>query len=369
MNVGVFLTYGMSLKKWHEIGILDRELEVYNKLSKKVSYTIFSYGINDYSYIKNKNIKIFHLSKYFFFKNKYLKFINSLLIPFFIKNKIKNFHILKSNQTLGAWLPAICSVLYNKKFIHRAGYDLYQNSSDCLNRGVLSLFFLKYFIIALFKLSDQIILTNNSHKKNLKKNNINSKIFILPNFINTKKFYPLKIEKKNERILFVGRIEEEKNLNLIILSLKNTNFGLDIIGSGKKKFIKKLKILAHKEGVSVKFYGTIRNNLISKYYNNYKYFINFSNYEGNPKAVLEAMACGCLVICSKVRGNKELILNNYNGILVNKNILSLNKKIKELNKIKRKKIVRNSLKYIQDNFSLEKITKLELEIYDSLYTR
>ena len=81
------------------------------------------------------------------------------------------------------------------------------------------------------------------------------------------------------------------------------------------------------------------------------------------------MACGCLVICSKVRGNKELILNNYNGILVNKNILSLNKKIKELNKIKREKIVRNSLKYIQDNFSLEKITKLELEIYDSLYTR
>ena len=130
--------------------------------------------------------------------------------------------------------------------------------------------------------------------------------------------------------------------------------------------MKELKVLALKKRVSIKFKGTIRNNLICKYYNNYKYFINFSNYEGSPKAVLEAMACGCLVICSKVRGNKELILNNYNGILVNKNILSLNKKIKELNKIKREKIVRNSLKYIQDNFSLEKITKSELEIYDSL---
>ena len=58
MNVGIFLTYGMSLKKWREIGILDRELEVYKSLSKKVSYTIFSYGSDDQSYIKNKRIKI-----------------------------------------------------------------------------------------------------------------------------------------------------------------------------------------------------------------------------------------------------------------------------------------------------------------------
>lgn len=367
MNVGVFLTYGMSLKKWHEIGILDRELELYYKLSKKVSFTIFTYGSNDYSYIKNKRIKIFHLKKYFFFKNKYLKFINSLFIPFFIKNEIKNFNILKSNQTLGSWLPAICSVLYNKKFIHRAGYDLFQNNLDASYRGAVSLFFFKYFINLLFKLSDQIVLTNTAHKKNLKKsNNIKDKIYILPNFINTNKFYPTKNTKKNNRILYVGRIEEEKNLHLIISSLESTNFGLDIIGSGKKKYLNELKVLALKKRVSIKFKGTIRNNLICKYYNNYKYFINFSNYEGSPKAVLEAMACGCLVICSKVRGNKELILNNYNGILVNKNILSLNKKIKELNKIKREKIVRNSLKCIQDNFSLEKITKSELEIYDSL---
>ena len=50
-------------------------------------------------------------------------------------------------------------------------------------------------------------------------------------------------------------------------------------------------------------------------------FINFSDYEGNPKAVLEAMACGCLVICSNVRGNNEIIkINGFSK----KKILELN---------------------------------------------
>ena len=97
-------------------------------------------------------------------------------------------------------------------------------------------------------------------------------------------------------------------------------------------------------------------------------FINFSDYEGNPKAVLEAMACGCLVICSNVRGNNEIIRNKINGFLVKKKILELNTIFTELNKIKKRKILLNSLKFINEKYTLEKIIEYENKAYKLLFS-
>ena len=96
MKIGIFLTYGMSLKKWKKIGILDRELEIYNKLGKYNSYSIFTYEKNDKLFLKNKKIKIINVGKYLIFKNKYLRFLNSLFIPFFLGKYVKDIDILKS---------------------------------------------------------------------------------------------------------------------------------------------------------------------------------------------------------------------------------------------------------------------------------
>ena len=370
MNVGIFLTYGMSLKKWNEIGILDRELDIYKKLSKKINYTIFTYEKNDHDYLETNKIKIYDLSKYIIFKNRYLKFINSLCVPFFLKSKIEKLNILKSNQTLGSWVPAICSLLYKKKFIHRAGYDLYKNNLESGKKNIFFLFFFKIFINFLFKIADIILVTSSDHKKNLEKENkLKNKIIILPNFINFKKFNPIHKRKLKNKILFIGRIEEEKNLTMIINSLKNTKFSFDLIGKGKSEYMNKLLILAKRNKVKMNFIGSIRNNLLNKYYNQYKYFINFSNYEGNPKTVLEAMACGCIAVCSNVRGNKEIIKNNFNGILVKKNITSLKKNINNLYKINEKKIIFNALKTIKKKYSLETISKKEIRIYNLLLAK
>lgn len=367
MKIGIFLTYGMSLKKWKKIGILDRELEIYNKLGKYNSYSIFTYEKNDKLFLKNKKIKIINVGKYLIFKNKYLRFLNSLFIPFFLGKYVKDIDILKSNQSLGSWVPAITSKIYKKKFIHRAGYDVFQNLKDSETITFFEMFILKYFYAILFKLSDLIILTNYFHRNSVK-NITNKKILIIPNFINTKKFFPKKIKKYNKKILFVGRIHKEKNLNMIIQALKNTGYSLDIVGNGEKEYIKKLSSLAKKNKVNVNFKGSIRNSLLPNIYNKYKVFINFSDYEGNPKAVLEAMACGCLVICSNVRGNNEIIRNKINGFLVKKKILELNTIFTELNKIKKRKILLNSLKFINEKYTLEKIIEYENKAYKLLFS-
>ena len=41
-----------------------------------------------------------------------------------------------------------------------------------------------------------------------------------------------------------------------------------------------------------------------------------SKYEGHPKALLEAMACGCICIGTDVSGINEVIKNDVNGYLI-----------------------------------------------------
>ena len=46
MNVLVLLTYGMSFKSWDEASLLEREIKLYNEISKStdISYTFLTYG-------------------------------------------------------------------------------------------------------------------------------------------------------------------------------------------------------------------------------------------------------------------------------------------------------------------------------------
>ena len=50
-------------------------------------------------------------------------------------------------------------------------------------------------------------------------------------------------------------------------------------------------------------------------YKQYKFFVLSSDFEGNPKVLLEAMAAGCIVIAKNIPNNQELIENNQDGFL------------------------------------------------------
>ena len=53
-----------------------------------------------------------------------------------------------------------------------------------------------------------------------------------------------------------------------------------------------------------------------QYYNRCKVYVLCSLYEGNPKTLLEAMACGCAVVGTNVLGIQEIIRHQENGLLV-----------------------------------------------------
>ena len=61
MHIVYFFTYGYSLKSWHDSGILDREIRIFDNLIKKYNFkfTFVTYGdSSDHEYELNKNIKV-----------------------------------------------------------------------------------------------------------------------------------------------------------------------------------------------------------------------------------------------------------------------------------------------------------------------
>ena len=75
------------------------------------------------------------------------------------------------------------------------------------------------------------------------------------------------------------------------------------------------------------FLGNIDNHLLPDIYNKCDIYVLCSRYEGNPKTLLEAMACGCFVIGTDIVGIREIITTDITGILVQENSQSLRESI------------------------------------------
>jgi len=107
---------------------------------------------------------------------------------------------------------------------------------------------------------------------------------------------------------------------------------------------------------------------LSKKFHNYDFFILTSNYEGNPKTILEAMSSMLPVIATSVVGIKEIIKDGKNGFLINLKEGSLLQKINQIKKRKYnlEKIKKNARKYVVNNNSIYLVAKKENNIYKKL---
>ena len=90
-------------------------------------------------------------------------------------------------------------------------------------------------------------------------------------------------------------------------------------------------------------------------------------YEGNPKAILEAMSSGCMVVAFENKNIEEIIENNQNGFIFHdfKDLPNLLNKIinnKELFEL----ISENARETINQNYIFESAITREVDIYKSL---
>jgi glycosyltransferase involved in cell wall biosynthesis len=276
----------------------------------------------------------------------------------------------------GSWITWILKLIFRKKVIIRCGYEglkntIFEYKLFKKRRLLLKILFLYIVELVSYKISDHIILSNLYDKKfviglfKIK----SKKISLVSNFIDTEKFRPIPTEKKENTILYIGRLKEEKNLENLIKSFKYLkDYSLDIIGKGELKsdLLKKTETLNLQS--QIQFLGMIPNSEIPEVINQYHILILPSLWEGNPKVILEAMSCGVTCIGTNIPGIKEIITHKKNGFLCKKDSKSIAYAIKYIfdNPKLRESLGKNAREYIIKNNSLEKIYKNEIKIFESL---
>lgn len=148
---------------------------------------------------------------------------------------------------------------------------------------------------------------------------------------NTKKFYVMSNDERQEIkqelgipsdekiILNIGELLPNKNQKIAIIAMKEIikkvpNSRLLIAGNGREK--ENLEKLICENGLEKHITMLGYSTQIQKYLNICNVLITCSFREGLPVNLMEAMLCGKPIVASDNRGHRELIKNGWNGYLV-----------------------------------------------------
>lgn len=226
-----------------------------------------------------------------------------------------------------------------------------------------------------YQICDKIICVSKDSKKILTdKYHINSnKITIIPNGVDLNKLYPIeKIEKIDNSLLYVGRIDSRKGIDFLIQAMalvKMQNPNVILFIGGKGKLIPELKKIVEKKDLykNVKFLGFIPDKDLNKWYNKVKCIVVPSIFEGFGLTVIEAMAAGTPVIGTDVDGIRTIIKNEENGYLVKYgDIELLGNVISSVLANDNDKIIQNGLMTIKSEYNWDVISNEIMEFYKKL---
>lgn len=372
MKILVIFSFNYSLKLWKDVGNLDRELNFFQNFNEKYNskFVLITYGGDeDYKIIKGYEdfIEVYPIYSYLKYSDKKIvRLIHSIYFPFFINKKLNQIDIIKSIQLTGFWTGIVFRLILKKPLVVKTGYDAFIFSK--LEKKPLHKKIFFYLLTQLALISCNLYtVSSDSDFKFIKKHYFSSK-----NLVKRQNWVKISnskvISNQNEKkILMVGRLVEQKNYEFAFDTLKNLDFEVDIIGNGKLK--KDLQSYANYLNIKVNFLGNIDNNDLLSIYKNYKYFYLPSKFEGNPKALLEAMSAGCIAIVSNIPNNLEIVQDGYNGIVIDINNTDLNFNDVLMGfqkKYNTTEVKKNAVKTIYSRFSIDTYIKSEYEDFQKL---
>jgi len=144
-----------------------------------------------------------------------------------------------------------------------------------------------------------------------------SRVELIPNGVDTQLFVPAGAAHRSgpPRVLYVGRLSPEKNLETIVHAISSLGAGATATMIGAGPLRGNLEALARAREVEIKFPGIVEQAKLPAVYGAADVFVLASFTEGHPKVLLEAMACGVPCVASDCAGNRSLITDGETGLL------------------------------------------------------
>ena len=193
-----------------------------------------------------------------------------------------------------------------------------------------------------------------------------NKIAVIPNYVDTKLFKPESKVEKDFDIICVGRLAPKKRHRLLLESLSGRNLKIHFVGGGKlaDEFVN----IAGKSSIDLKVTPRVEHNLLPSLFNNAKTYVNLAKWEGHPKALIEAMACGCACIGARSPGIENLIIDGETGILIDPEPENVREAVTQLlaDSALRLKLGDNARDYAIEHFSLDKVFRQYMKVFEDM---
>lgn len=359
MTLGVILAIGESLEDFNSKGQLKRlvnyNFKKYSRSFDKVY--IFSYGQQKFALPQNC-ILIAN-------EHKIHRYIYALLMPVINYKQFKQCDVIRSLQLTGGIPAAVSKILYQIKFVINFGYDYVQFAK--IEKKYPQAILYKIIQTPILNLADSIIIPSKTTLSPFKKKFGNKAVYI-PNGVDTVLFHPIKkVETQKLSVVFIGRLEAQKNLQSILIALSRLKNPLKITFYGEGSEKKKLNLQAKKLRLPLRIEKPLDYEQVAKVLRNSDIFVLPSHTEGSSKILLEAMASGCAIIASNIAQITEIVTNGKTAIVCNPNGRDLAKGLNNLKNFKLRRILgENARETAVKNYDINKLLNKEIKLIESI---
>lgn len=271
---------------------------------------------------EDNGLKIFSISSSFW--GRFFQIYKTL----YSINRRSPINVLTSQVPIDeGWIVLLFGKIFKIPVIAQIHFDIFDNNAitQTLGEGLRGRLRFKIFQKTI-KYHDKIRVVGNRITKNLIDScscNLNQITLIpvmVPLLNQTSNFR--RVIKANVifKVLFVGRLVEQKNLFFLLeiaseIINKDKSVIFEIVGNGplKNKLIAECKRQNLENNVI--FYGEIPNAHLPNYYSNADVFILTSFYEGFGRVIVEAGAYKLPVLSTRITGPEDIIEPGFNGYL------------------------------------------------------
>ena len=367
---------GLSLEAWDKGGFLSRELHLYGSLAQQVGEVCwYTYGPDDGRYagrLAEHGLKLFSSSAPSrAAAERPAEYDQQMLAGHMAQ--FGSFDLVKTNQfdawRLAAEIKRRCGV----PFVLRRGawYPLRYRLAPRRPWLGLTEFFAER---TAYHRADRVILTSRVAREHIVRNFHvpPSKIEVIPNGVNTDLFQPSAQPHSPPdalRICFVGRLTFQKNPTSLLHALRRLpaqRVSLTMIGTGRYK--QTLANMADRWQLPVTFNDRVEYHRMPDMLAAHDVFVMPSRWEGHPKALLEAMACGLCVIGANAFGVREVIQHGETGLLYDGGPAGLAEAIARVARdgALRARLGQNARRFILDTCRQQDLIRREAEVLRSV---
>lgn len=300
------MTPGVGLAQWNATGTLARELAPYLEYVRRGWRVIIAtYDRPGAVPPLPDGIEVFHCWR------RRLQF----LAPWFMRRAIRSADVVKTNQSVGAWWYVLAARLNRRPILLRCGW-LPGNYRETKGGLTWRLRIYRLFEGWAFRHADQCLTATHADREWAIEHYrvAPERVHLRPNFVDIDLFRPLQIEPIARSVVFVGRLDAVKRLDLLIDACVAAGASqLTLVGEGPEQ--DSLKNVAAARGLPLHCLGRKAQQELPAVLQKSSVFALVSKVEGHPKALLEAMSCGMACVGARAPGISNAIQDGVDGLL------------------------------------------------------